>query len=166
MRSAPRLAASLFAVMLASLAAASSNAQATDQARAAVSSCTYDRCAFRIEGIDIVQGMEGRRVGRIWPFGVPAMTQFVAGSDSAVKYARIFERDYPRGTAIGLVGAVMTGAALQGMFDDFPPSKVHEEWVAAFAVGLGAGIWGGILEGRARRALSKSIWWYNRDLPR
>lgn len=162
MRIASRGTAPLLVLILAGLSSAT-GAQSTEQERVAAAACTYDRCALRIEGRNILQGREGRRVARFRLFGTPQITPHVASSDSALAYARFFEHEDPRGRLLVSIGALTAIVALEldRQRGDFPTA-----WAAVAGVGAGVEIWGVIKSQRATRALSKSIWWYNRDLPR
>jgi len=99
--------------------------------------------------------------------GAPRLAPLVAGSDSALACAREFDRDYTTGarisTVAGAVGGVLIAFAFQNRFQDRRP-----DWwlIGGSYAALGVGIYGGWRTSRALRALSRALWWYNRDLPR
>lgn len=131
----------------------------------------YDAGALRLEnrwGEEfLLRGSEGTVVGKIGGLrGGLDLTAIVSPSPNALREATLFKRSYPRGvwtTAIGL--SLVAVAAAVARIDDIGPAAE----LSATAGGVG-GVWlaayGYKHLQRARRALSRSIWWYNRDLCR
>jgi hypothetical protein len=126
---------------------------------------TYDEKALRVDQrhgtISIVQGASETTVLKIGAFRTAHVTGIVSPSPNAVAEARIFERDYLPGARITSLGIAMLGAAIGS-------SKIAD-LNQAVPIGLSiAGvsliIYGGRKLENAYRALSKSVWWYNRDL--
>jgi hypothetical protein len=142
--------------------------------------CTYDRCALRIEGGKVVRGARGTRVAGLGLFsGVAGRVRWT--SDSALRYARSYRSNHTGAGVMKVIafagsvaGAVLlvqayteardrnaTGEGTVGL----DRSKLH----AVYGVAIGStafGFVGGLLEGHARKQLSRAIWWHNRDLPR
>jgi len=128
---------------------------------------TYDQNALRVQSVrgdlQIVRGAQGIVVAHSGIFHGPDLTHVVTRSDSALAEARIFERDYQPGQYIAGLGIAMMGAAIgASRIPDINTLIPGGLTVASFAlIVYGAGR----LES-AYRALSKSIWLYNRDLKR
>ena len=152
-----RLAVALTTALVLSLEATAMSAQDS----------IYDQNALRVQSVrgdlQIVRGAQDVVVAHSGIFHGPRLASVVTGSDSAVAEARVFERDYQPGQYIAGLGIAMMGAAIGA-------SRIHDIntlipgglTVASFALIIyGAGR----LES-AYRALSKSIWLYNRDLKR
>jgi len=158
------------AVAAAALLAAAPPVHA-QRAQPAFESCTYDTCALRVEPRSILfgnpavlRGADGRRVARFGVLG-PDLERVVAGSDSAVAHARAFR---PHARRAGIAGAV-TGLATLAVA---VLSLTNEEGAndnAVFALGIGSavvGAYAGIEARLAAREIARSVWWYNRALPR
>ena len=128
---------------------------------------TYDQNALRVESIRgelrVLRGAQGAVVARSGIFHAPRLASVVTQSDSAVAEARVFERDYQPGQYIAGLGLAMMGAAIGVSrihdINTLIPSGLTIASVALIVYGAGR------LES-AYRALSKSIWLYNRDLKR
>ena len=127
----------------------------------------YDQNALRVESIrgelQILRGAQGIVVAHSGIFHGPRLASLVTQSDSALAEAKIFERDYQPGQYIAGLGIAMMGAAIgvsriPGINTLIPGGLT----VASFAlIVYGAGR----LES-AYRALSRAIWFYNRELKR
>jgi hypothetical protein len=126
---------------------------------------SYDDNALRVESrrgnLQIVRGIQGTVVARAGVFHGPRVANLVTRSDSAVAEAKIFERDFgPGQLALGL-GIMTLGAAIGiSRIPDMNPAITTGFGIATFALFAYAGT---KLES-AHRALSKAVWWYNRDL--
>jgi hypothetical protein len=128
------------------------------------SSGSYDARALRIETqmgeYRIVRGLEGAVVGKIGLFTRPDVAALVAPSENAMREGREFNRNHGPGMLAGITGAAIFTFSLAA------------SRAAGPNVGLTTGTVGGamlMLYGATRldkaySALSKSIWWYNRDL--
>ena len=154
-------------VAIATLVARPMSAQSSPAA-AGPQPCSYDACALRVErgwfSERIVQGSTGTRVATLNAFG-PTIVPLVQRSDSAVAQARNFQRDRRRGTVLTLAGLTMyiVAAANSHFFDGNLPSPTDAQW-AAMGGGLVLTLVGAHFELRAERALSRALWWNNREL--
>jgi hypothetical protein len=130
------------------------------------SACTYDECALRIESGNLVRGVSGKKVERLGFFFSSEIAKHVATSDSALRYARMYERNHSPGTVLLFVGE---GAALgalgwfegqwKGSFPSMTPTR------SAIAIGgVALMLYGASKMNKAGRGLARAIWWYNRDL--
>lgn len=129
--------------------------------------CNYDRCALRITtgflAWRIVRGVDGVSVGNLGMFTAPDLEpDFSKVPDAAAEF-RPFRQKYSRSGAVMWGGAALVfgGVAVAATQGD-------ANW-GALAVGV-AGlpvIWyGSWLRGKSIEVLSRSIWLYNRSLPR
>jgi hypothetical protein len=126
---------------------------------------TYDEKALRVDErrgtISIVQGASETTVLKIGAFRTAHLTGIVSPSPNAVVEARIFERDYLPGARITSLGIATLGAAIGS-------SKIADlnqaVPIGLSIAGMSLIIYGGRKLENAYRALSKSVWWYNRDL--
>ena len=127
----------------------------------------YDENALRVESrqgsLRIVRGVEGTIVARAGIFHGPKVANLVSQSDSALAEAKTFERDYEPGQWIAALGIATLGAAIgASRIPDINPVIQVGLYATSFAaIGYGAK-----KLDSAYRALSKAIWWYNRDLKR
>lgn len=131
--------------------------------------CAYDQCALRLERNRILRGASGERVGKLGIFSATNLVTLVSNvpSDSALAHARIFDANYGRGSRLLFVGAVTAGVALvvdrtrreQGL-----TGGTSTIYAIAFS-GIVVEFLGGRKVLRARDALSRAIWWHNRELP-
>jgi hypothetical protein len=128
---------------------------------------SYDENALRLESrlgdLQIVRGIQGTVVARAGVFHGPKVTNLVSQSERAVAEARVFERDYGPGQYAIALGIATLGAAIGA-------SRI-QDINAAIPSGLTAAsflfiAYGGSKLESAYRALSRSIWFYNRDLKR
>jgi len=128
---------------------------------------TYDENALRVDQhrgtISIVRGVSETVVLKVGAFRAVDVAGIVSPSANAVAQAKIFERDYRPGTWILSLGIATLGLAIG--------SHQIADLNRAVPTGLtiaGASLitYGGWRLGNAYRALSKSVWWYNRDLKR
>lgn len=126
---------------------------------------SYDENALRLEGnrggISIVRGAQGTQLAHISAFRTIDLAKLVAPSEQAMAEARIFSRDYIPGSWITALGIATMGAAIGA-------SQIGD-MNRAIPTGLTIGsvallIYGGGRLHNAYNALSRSIWWYNRDL--
>jgi hypothetical protein len=126
---------------------------------------TYDEKALRVEQhrgtISIVQGVSETTVLKIGAFRAVDVAKVVSTSPNAVAQARLFEHDYRPGTWIVSLGIATLGAAI-GTYRIADLSQTIPTSLAIAGVSLIT--YGGWRLGNAYRALSRSVWWYNRDL--
>lgn len=127
---------------------------------------SYDASSLRLDSrygtFRIVRGANGAVVASVGAFRTARLEKLVGSSENAVREAREFERNQLPGAIAATIGALIMGVSI-GV-----ASQNEASWglVAANAAGAGLLIYGGIRLNRAFSALSKSLWWYNRDLKR
>lgn len=127
----------------------------------------YDAKALRVENSWgkrlLVRGRDGTVVGSIGSrgFDLPAA---LASSPNAVREAKAFSRDSERGWTILSLGVLAwgVGGGVTRM-DNIDPVISISAW-SAVAAGTAMMFYGGVTLNKAFTALSRSIWWYNRDL--
>jgi hypothetical protein len=127
----------------------------------------YDENALRVESrqgnLRIVRGVEGIVVARAGIFHGPKVADLVIRSDSALAEAKGFERDYDPGQWVLGLGITTLGVAIgASRIHDINPA-IQGSLTAASVILLA---YGASKLDSAYRALSKAIWWYNRDLKR
>jgi hypothetical protein len=127
----------------------------------------YDENALRVESrqgnLRIVRGIEGIVVARAGILHGPKVADLVMRSDSALAEAKVFERDYDPGQWVLGLGISTLGAAIgASRIHDINPA-IQGSLTAASVILLA---YGASKLDSAYRALSKAIWWYNRDLKR
>ncbi len=132
----------------------------TDSAR------SYDARALRFESswgkVRIIRGADGQLVGTGGWFRDIELEKLVASSPAAVSQARLYEKNNFRGSLVGTVGAVtsVVGLVLTTNSSNSASSP------ALIIGGVGAVVWGVQHVNMSYSALSRALWWYNRDLPR
>ncbi len=126
---------------------------------------SYDENALRVEsvrgGLQIVQGIPGTVVARSGVFHGPKVASLVTRSDEALAQARVFERDFEPGQYAIAIGIATLGAAI-GAWRISGVNPAVPTGLTIVSVSLIT--YGGTKLESAYRALSKAIWWYNRDL--
>ena len=127
--------------------------------------CDYDSCVLRVEETwfsrTLVSGPDGRVVARLG-WGGPSLERIVAVSDSAVVHARRYRRAQNTGAVLTLVGAAASIASFVAYAQD-DLSDDRRRQVVAINIGAAVvGVVGQTFQTRARRELSRSLWWYNR----
>ena len=134
--------------------------------RATDSTRTYATGALRFEtswgNVSIIRGADGPVVGALGWFRDFDLTQLLASSPSAVADARVFQTNNSRGSAVGAVGATTT---LIGVLVAANSSNNAASPVLIIG-GVGAMVWGAQHLSMSYSALSRALWWYNRDLKR
>jgi len=124
-------------------------------------SCTYDLCALRVEpgGFlsdgELVRGAAGEHVADFGFFDSDLVLA-VAGSDTAVAYARRYQNRTRWKVAFGLAAAGVAAVPTWDS-DDF-------EWENDWPWLVGGFVLGAISDAfrdSADRALSRAIWWHN-----
>ena len=126
---------------------------------------TYDNNALRVDqhrgGISIVRGVSESVVVKIGAFRGVDVARFVSPSPNAVAEAKIFEHDYRPGTWLASIGIATLGAAI----GSYRIADLNQAIPTGLTIaGVSLITYGGWRLGNAYKALSKSIWWYNRDL--
>lgn len=153
------------AVVVAALLAPGSASAQAGPARVPVG-CTYETCALRIEqgffsAPALLRGRAGEQVGSLGPFGGGVDT-LLAGPDSAAMYARRYVTNTRRATTLGLIGSVAFIVAV-ARTDNF---RNGDDVATAFAItSVGFAIASIPFTLRARRSLSRAVWYYNSVLP-
>ena len=126
---------------------------------------SYDDSALRVESLrgnlQIVRGIQGAVVARSGVFHGPKVASLVSRSDNAVAEAKVFERDFEPGQYVTAVGIATLGAAI-GAWRIPDINAAIPTGLTIVSVSLIT--YGGTKLERAYRALSRAIWWYNRDL--
>jgi hypothetical protein len=130
-------------------------------------SSSYDENALRVESyrgdLQVVRGVHGTVVARAGVFRGPKVADLVSQSERALEEARVFERDYQPGQYAAAFGIAMMGASI-GVSRINDINAVIPTGLTAAGIVLIA--YGGAKLHKANQALSKAIWWYNRDLKR
>lgn len=131
----------------------------------------YRRCALWMEGNTVKRGEGGQVVGR-WGFFIPTpLTRLVAG-DSAMYYARRFERRSKQSVGLLVLGAAVMvfsvskadcGGTYDGCQYDYGFSSPGFNTLLAGAVLSGIGAH---LQVRAMRAGARAVWWNNERFAR
>ena len=168
------LAATLLTLPIATLAGQDAPAQSSE---CAASGATYVRCALWIDGQRVRRGAEGVVVGRPGFFRPLRLTQLVQG-DSAVHYARGFERNTAKAGGFGLLSAafVIAGFIVADSYDcnrdeflGVCTNGDDDETFTALGLlagGLVSGIVSGVFQSHARRDASRSVFWHNANFAR
>jgi hypothetical protein len=136
---------------------------ATVRAQAAPdTACSYSRCALLVEhrllSTRLVRGPAGQSVGRLGWFG-GGVDVLLAGPDSAAYHARQYRSRRATSDALVLASVALALVAVAST-DDFG------EGSPLLVAGIGLELIALPFWLRARRSLDRSVWWYNRELPR
>jgi hypothetical protein len=128
---------------------------------------TYDENALRVDQhrgtISIVRGVSETLVLKVGAFRAVDVAGIVRPSANAVTQAKIFEHDYRPGTWMVSLGIATLGVAL----GSHQIADLNQAVPTGLTIaGVSLITYGGWRLGNAYRALSKSVWWYNRDLKR
>jgi hypothetical protein len=130
------------------------------------SSRSYDTQALRFESrwgsASIIRGASGTVVGTAGLFRDLDVTQLVGSSPQAAMEARAFKTNNFRGSVVGGLGAttVVVGAILTSNSSNNAASPI------LMVAGAIATAWGVQHLNIGYSALSRALWWYNRDLTR
>ena len=127
---------------------------------------TYDEDALRIDsgltGLRIVRGATDSVVLTVGIVRPADVARLVATSPNAVAQAKVFETNYRQGIWTALLGAAIWPAA-------FAINHIGTNQPVPLAITIttvALVTYGEIRLDTAKRALSKAVWWYNRDLKR
>ena len=133
---------------------------------AADSARSYLNGALRFESnwgnVSIIRGADGPVVGTLGWFRDFDLEKLLASSPSAVAEARVYQTNNFRGSLVGGIGAVMT---VVGVLVAANGSNNASSPVLVIG-GVGAMVWGAQHLSMSYSALSRALWWYNRDLTR
>jgi hypothetical protein len=148
------------ALALASAAALTVTPAAAQQQ--AAPSCPWDECALRVKAPTLstpAMLVRGRGDVEVVRLGMlePAVAPFMAASDSAVVHATVYDVLFDRGSMISIAGTVV---AIAGPI--LFRSTIQK--IAWTGVGVGVSFYGGHVTNVANEALSRAIWWHNREL--
>jgi hypothetical protein len=130
------------------------------------SSRGYDAKALRFESrwgsADIIRGADATVIGTAGWFRDFDVEKLIESSPHAVAEARAFKTNNFRGSLVGGLGALtlVTGAILTANSSNNAASPI------LMIAGAGAMAWGAQHLNSGYSALSRSLWWYNRDLVR
>lgn len=127
---------------------------------------TYDEAALRLEsgfsGLRIVRGVSDSVLLAIGFVRRADVAGLLAPSPNAVEQAKVFEGNYRQGVWTGVLGVAVWAAAFGiGHIGTNQPVPLGVTFTTFALVTYGA-----MRVETAKRALSKAIWWYNRDLKR
>ena len=142
------------------LGTAKAGAQSTDSTRA------YEGQALRYESYwgnaRIIRGADGPVVGTAGWFRSFDVEKLVAASPTAQTEARLYKKNNFRGSVVGSIGAAVAviGVAVTANSSNNAASPI------LIIGGVGAMAWSAQHFKIAHSALSRSLWWYNRDLVR
>lgn len=126
--------------------------------------CEYDECALRLNDSEVLQGRSSERIAGFGFFRPPDLAERLASSDSATWYLEVVEESYTRGRVIWFAGQIVSAA---GALLYISPDKTTQAWGFALqALGFSTGWLGQSRVARAEDAMSRAIWWYNRDVAR
>ena len=154
------------------ISAAAQTASPADAPHASVavsppdSASNYDSQALRLEShwgeYRVVRGAKGSVVGTVGPIHTFDVEQLVARSPVAAAEARVYKANHLPASIVGVTGAVslVTGIIVASNSSNNASSPL------LIIAGAGAMIWSAQHLNTAYAALSRSIWWYNRDLKR
>jgi hypothetical protein len=126
----------------------------------------YDGRALRYESYlgrgRIIRGADGPLIGTVGWFSSFDVEKLVATSPSARAEARVYKTNNLRGSVVTSIGAAATviGVAVTANRSNNASSPI------LIIGGLGAVAWGAQHFRIAYSALSRSLWWYNRDVTR
>jgi hypothetical protein len=130
------------------------------------SSHSYDAQALRFEthwgSADIIRGVNGPVIGTVGWFRDFDVEKLVASSPQAVAEARVFKSNNFRGSLVGGLGALTLGI---GALVTANSSNNAASPILIIA-GAGVMVWGAQQLNAGYSALSRALWWYNRDLAR
>jgi hypothetical protein len=125
----------------------------------------YETNALRVDesrgNIKIVRGVSEAVVARVGVFRGTDFSSVVSPSPNAVAQAKIFEHNYRPGTLLISLGVATLGGAIGASRIDGLNQAIP---TGLTIVSVGLITYGGSRLEDAYRALSRSIWWYNRDL--
>ena len=127
---------------------------------------TYEEDALRLDsglsGLRIVRGVSDSVVLTVGIVRAVDVVRLVAPSPNAVAQAKVFESNYRQGIWTAVVGVGVWAAVFA--IDHIGPNVPVPVGVTFTTVALVT--YGAMRVDTAKRALSKAVWWYNRDLKR
>jgi hypothetical protein len=129
--------------------------------------CSWDACALRVEGGQLIQGIRGQPRGRI--AGIDLDVEILAaGPDSAAAYAARFSVARPESDLWSTFGDLGRGLALAAWIHFALADDAADGWAwtaaALMPVSQSARAHARRQDVIATRALDRAVWWYNREL--
>ena len=126
----------------------------------------YDSRALRFEtnwgNVMLIRGPDGPVLGTAGWFRDFDLEKLLASSPAAAADVRAFRTDNFRGSLVGGIGAATT---LVGVIVTANRSNNASSPVLIIG-GIGAMVWGAEHLSMSYSALSRALWWYNRDVSR
>ena len=140
-------------------------------AQASDSVAAYDTRALRLESRPgswlLLRGREGEVVGSINAFrGALDLPAVLGSSPEAVREARVFAETYKKGGVLMGLGIGLFGVGGGIARIDQLGSIASVSATVAATAGVFLAAYGARYLYQASSALSKAVWWYNRDLTR
>ncbi len=127
---------------------------------------SHDTQALRYESnfgnARIIRGADGPIVGTAGWFRSFDVEKLVAASPSAQSDARLYKKNNFRASVVGSIGAAATAIGVMVTAN----SSNNASSPILIIGGVGAMAWSAQHFNIAYSALSRSLWWYNRDLVR
>ncbi|HEY0529429.1 MAG TPA: hypothetical protein VGD02_11410 [Gemmatimonadaceae bacterium] len=127
---------------------------------------SYDTQALRLEShwgdYRVVKGKDGAVVGTVGLLRSFDVEKLVSRSPVAAAEARVYHANHLPGSIVGALGGV---TFIAGLIMSSNSSNNASSPILVIA-GAGAIGWSAQHLNTAYSALSRAIWWYNRDLPR
>jgi hypothetical protein len=124
----------------------------------------YDANALRVEArgqeVRIYRGITGPIIAQTGVFRSFDLTRIVSPSENAMREAREFNRNYGPGMFATATGGFILGVAFLFDLNSDPNWAIATGELGGAAVAL----YGARRLNLSYSALSKSVWWYNRDL--
>lgn len=139
------------------------------QQSGALRTCTYDRCALRIErailgGRRIRIGLEGNSES-VGPLG-GGLIRSVGFVRGALTEAESGRRNAVKAAVLGVIGSIALTSALTSSLASSAEGDVAGSAWGGLVVAVPALITAGVQSVYADRHFSRAVWLYNRDLPR
>jgi hypothetical protein len=130
------------------------------------SSRSYDAQALRFEtnwgNVKIIRGIDGPVIGTSGWFRDFDLEKLLARSPAAVTEVHAYNTANSRGSFVGVAGAVTTAVGIAVMANG---SNNAASPILVIG-GVSAMVWGAQHLSKSYSALSRALWWYNRDLTR
>jgi hypothetical protein len=125
---------------------------------------TYDAAALRLDsgfdGLKVVRGVSDSVVLSIGILRAADVVQLVGPSPNAITQAKVFEANYRKGVWTAVLGmAIWPTVYAINHIGPNQPVPLGVTFISAALV-----VYGAQRIDSAKRALSRAIWWYNRDL--
>lgn len=126
---------------------------------------TYDRCALRLEGAELLRGADGVPVARLGLIS-GRLAEVEWSSDSASRFAASFRSNYESGRMLQGVAIAVSAFAAVLVIQDPDADSNRTAFYSAALVGSALAAVGRRVEEHGRRQLSRALWWHNRAFAR